>query len=67
MEYTVIEFGNEYLCRRFYNTDNNSGVDVSLNGNHIGSIIGLEIPDESDAIECTKFENDVTDWIVENS
>lgn len=66
---TVFEFGNEYQCQHFFCNDRNvGGVDVSLNGNHIGEIIGLDIPDieDEDEHENVKFDNEVIDWIVDN-
>lgn len=64
---TVFEFGNEYQCQQFFCNDRNvGGVDISLNGNHIGEIIGLDIPDIEDENENVKFDNEVIDWIVDN-
>ncbi len=46
---SVFEFGNEYVCTYFFDVDTNaSGVDVSRDGEHIGSIIGLDIPEIDD-------------------
>jgi len=65
---SVFEFGNEYVCTNFFNIDTQaSGVDVSLNGEHIGSIIGITIPDDIDDIEeNVKFDKEVIAWIVDN-
>jgi hypothetical protein len=63
----VFEFGNEYNCTQFYCTERNiGGVDVSRSGNHIGEIIGLEIPDIEDEEENIKFDNEVINWLVDN-
>lgn len=64
---SVFEFGNEYQCQQFFCTDRNvCGIDVSLNGKHIGEIISLDIPDIDDENENVKFDNEVIDWIVDN-
>lgn len=65
---SVFEFGNEYSCTNFFDVDTQaSGVDVSLNGEHIGSIIGITVPDDIDDIdEQEKFDNQVIQWIVDN-
>ena len=63
----VFEFGNEYNCTSFYDVNYNyAGVDVSLNGEHLGLIIGLDVPDIDDEKENVKFDNQVIDWIVDN-
>lgn len=64
---SVFEFGNEYQCQSFFCTSRNvGGVDVKLNGEHLGEIIGLEIPDIDDEDENIKFDNEVINWIVDN-
>lgn len=63
----VFEFGNEYNCTQFYCTDRNvGGVTVSRMGNHLGEIIGLDIPDIDDEDENIKFDKEVINWLVEN-
>jgi len=67
---TVSEFGNDYKCTSFFDVDTQtSGVDVARDGEHIGSIIGLHIPDEYDSefeVEVKKFDKEVINWIVDN-
>ena len=67
---TISEFGNDYKCVSFFCTDRNvGGVDVSRGGEHIGEIIGLEIPDEydEDFEELVKeFDNEVIEWVIDN-
>lgn len=64
---SVFEFGNEYVCTEFFDVDTQtSGVDVNLDDEHLGSIIGLEIPDIEDEDEVEKFDNEVIEWIVDN-
>ena len=62
-----LEFGNEYVCTYFFDVDTNaSGVDISRDGEHIGSIIGLDRPGIDDEEENIEFDNQVIEWIVEN-
>ena len=64
---SVFEFGNEYVCTYFFDVDTNaSGVDISRYGEHIGSIIVLDIPGIDDEEENIEFDNQVIEWIVEN-
>ncbi len=64
----VFEFGNEYTCTNFFDVDSQvSGVDVSLEGKHIGSIIGITIPDDIDDVDSNdEFDNQVIQWIIDN-
>jgi len=63
----VSEFGNDYLCVSFTNVDPDySGVTVKRDGNVIGEIVGLDIPDKDDKIAIAEFNDTVTTWIVEN-
>lgn len=62
---SVFEFGNEYQCTQFFDVDTQaSGVDVYNNGNRIGSIIGIDVPDIEDEEENIKFDNEVIEWLV---
>lgn len=63
---SVFEFGDEYVCTQAFDSDNNI-IDVSLNDEHIGSIVGLTIPDIDDEEENIKFDNEVIQWIVDNN
>ena len=65
---SVFEFGEEYQCTQFFCSDRNiSGVDVSINGNHLGEIIGIDIPDDIEDEEANiEFDNKVINWIVDN-
>ncbi len=67
-ERIVTEFGEEYKCSYFFDADTGaSGVDVSRNGNHLGEIIGIRIPDDEDEEETFKaFDNEIINWIVDN-
>ena len=67
MKTSIFEFGNEYVCRSFFDIDNQySGVEIYNNKERLGSIVGLSIPDEDDEEEVKKFEKEVIDWIIEN-
>jgi hypothetical protein len=64
---SVFEFGREFQCTDFYDTDtNHGGIDVSENGNHLGEIVGLSVPDIDDEEETEKFNAEVINWIVDN-
>ena len=66
-EKSVFEFGNEYNCTEFYDVDINAGgVEISCDGNYLGSIIGINIPDIDDEDENIKFDQEVIEWIVDN-
>lgn len=65
---SVFEFGEEYVCTQFFDVDSQtSGVDVSLNGEHLGSILDISIPEIDDEEENIKFDNEVINWIVDNN
>lgn len=65
---SVFEFGAEFICTEFYDVDSNSGgVEVNRNGTeHMGSIMGVSIPDIDDEEENIKFDNEVINWVVDN-
>ena len=64
---SVFEFGDEFVCTEFFNVDLNiGGVDISRDDKHLGSILGLSIPDIDDEEENIKFDNQVIEWIVDN-
>jgi hypothetical protein len=66
-ERIVEEFGNTYIARYFFDTDLGNGIDISCEGEHIGSILGEEIPDEdADEEEIEAFNLMVIAWIVDN-
>ncbi len=64
---SVFEFGNEFVCTEFFDVDMGyGGVDVSRDGEHLGSIVDISIPDEEDEDEVKKFDSKVTNWIIDN-
>lgn len=65
---SVFEFGDEFVCTEFFDVDLQiGGVEVSRNGeDHLGSILGLDIPDIDDEEENIKFDNEVIGWIIDN-
>ena len=65
---SVFEFGDEFLCTEFWDADLSvGGIEVNKNGvQHLGSIIGISIPDVEDEDECIKFDKEVVNWIVDN-
>ena len=66
MERQVFEFGSIYDCRYFFINNQYEGIEVRQDGELLGSIVGLSIPDEDDEIECSNFESEVINWIVDN-
>jgi len=65
---SVFEFGEEYVCTKFFDVDSKtSGVNVSLNEEHLGSILDISIPEIDDEEENIKFDNEVINWIVDNN
>lgn len=64
---SVFEFGDEFECQSFTDVDPDvSGVEVFRNGERLGSIVGLSIPDIDDEEENIKFDNEVIAWVVDN-
>jgi len=64
---SVFQFGEEFQCQSFTDVDPDvSGVEVFKDGERLGSIVGLEIPDIEDEEENEKFDNEVIAWIVDN-
>jgi len=64
---SVFEFGDEFQCQGFTDVDPDvSGVEVFRNGNRLGRIVGLSIPDIEDEEENEKFDKEVIEWIVDN-
>jgi hypothetical protein len=64
---SVFEFGDEFVCTEFFDVDLNiGGVDISRDDEHLGSILGLSIPDIDNEEENIKFDNQVIEWIVDN-
>jgi len=61
----VNDFGNKVSCRPFTNA-NWSGIEVNVEGNRLGSMVGETLPDPVDEQEVEDFESRVTDWIIEN-
>lgn len=64
---SVFEFGDEFQCQDFTDVDPDvSGVEVFRNGERLGSIVGVHIPDIEDEDENIKFDKEVINWIVDN-
>lgn len=67
MKRSVLQFGKEYVCADFFNTVLDTyGVEVRLNGEYLGSILGISLPDYNSE-DCKKFDNEVINWIVDNN
>lgn len=64
---SVFEFGEEYNCTEFFDVNTQvDGVEVSKNGIHLGSIVGISIPDIDDEEENINFDKEVINWVVDN-
>jgi len=61
--------GKEFITMQFFNCDpDESGVDVyDENMKHIGQILDLTIPDIDDIESNCHFDNEVENFLVENS
>ena len=68
MEYSYLSELNENVsCRSFTDVDPDvSGIEVTVDGVRIGSMIGVDLPDVDDTDEVMDFEGRVGDWIIEN-
>lgn len=54
--------GDVFSCRSYYNSDSDQGIEVKKGSKLIGTINGLEIPDENDEDyqkELAKFTKEV--------
>jgi hypothetical protein len=58
----------EVECKYFFDTDSGrDGIDVSVDGEHVGEVWGNNIPDESDEEEdIQKFESGIDEWLSRN-
>ena len=64
MEITVDTIFGNYKCRTFTDVDPDvSGIEVSLDGNRIGSIIDESLPEDDD-VEA--FVNMLEVWLIDN-
>lgn len=65
---SVFDFADEFICTEFYDVDINAGgIEINRNGaEHLGSILGLSIPDIEDEDENVKFDREVINWIIFN-
>ena len=62
-------------CRTYFNDDNDNGVEIKVEGEYLGTMVGTSLPctneDEEnetfDEDELTDFINEVENWIIENN
>jgi hypothetical protein len=52
----------EVKCKYFF--DETEGVDVYVDGKHIGEYYGMSIPDEEEDVEL--FEKEIENWLDSN-
>jgi len=55
-----------YECRSYFNDDLDSGIDISKNGNRVGSMVEASLPDEDDEDEMESFIDKLEVWLCEN-
>ena len=64
---TITVFRKKYYVRNFFNFNTQSGLEVLNDDNMcVGSIIGEELPDLSDAESVDNFKQMFEVWIIEN-
>ena len=67
---SVFQFGKEYQCTDSEDVVLNqlkvTSVDVTLDGEHLGKIIGVSIPDIDSEDENIQFDKEVIQWIAGN-
>lgn len=58
----------EVECKYFFDADGGGdGIDVCVDGNHIGEVWGDDIPDEEDEEEdMLLFEGKIDEWLSRN-
>jgi len=62
----LLAFG-EVECRSFMDIDPDvSGIEVSIDDERLGSMIGESLPDEQDEDEVANFGDKVELWLIEN-
>ena len=66
MELTITTILGSYKCRTYFNDDNDNGIEVSINGNHIGRMFGMNLPDEDDDDEINEFRDELEVWLCDN-
>ena len=67
-QYAVFVGDDEYRTEEFYDKISGSGgVDIyAPNGDYIGELFGIEIPDIDDSEECQKFSDEIESWLSYN-
>lgn len=54
-------------CVSFFDVDlGHDGIDLYMDGNRLGSLIGYDIPDENDKDQVNLFTTVIEEWLVEN-
>ena len=52
-----------YQCREYFNDDLDHGIEISRNDNHVGKILGIQLPDEEGLDEFIKR---IELWVCKN-
>ncbi len=68
--YTTNVFGDDIECNEFFDivgtSTTVSGVEIFRNGDRLGSMIGVSLPDQTDNDEVEDFNDELENWLVEN-
>lgn len=58
---------SETTCRSFFDVDlGYGGIEIYEDGERLGSMIDVNLPDENDEEEMEWFENKVENWLIDN-
>lgn len=67
---TIEAFGDKIECRDFFDivgtSTEISGVELTRDGERLGTMIGVSIPDISDQDEVNEFRDEVECWLIDN-
>ena len=62
----LLAFG-EVMVRVFFEVDlGYGGLEVYIDGEHLGSMIDVSLPDENDEEEMEWFNNKLENWLIDN-
>jgi hypothetical protein len=57
----------EVECSYFFDADGGDGIDISVDGEHVGEVWGVDIPDEFyEEEDILLFEERIDEWLSSN-